>query len=48
MQTQEVIDFSADYGIAANIELIRVEQINEAFEQLVKNNFSTGPAGSSS
>ena len=36
-ETQEVIDFCAEHGITAQIELIRVDQINEAFRRLEKN-----------
>jgi alcohol dehydrogenase (NADP+) len=36
-ETQEVLDFCAEHGITADIELINVNQINEAFERLEKN-----------
>lgn len=36
-EAQEVIDFCAEHGITAQIELIRVNQINEAFRRLEKN-----------
>jgi uncharacterized zinc-type alcohol dehydrogenase-like protein len=35
-ETQEMLDFSADHGITADIELIRIEQINHAYERLLK------------
>ncbi|MBO9201984.1 MULTISPECIES: NAD(P)-dependent alcohol dehydrogenase [Niastella] len=35
-ETQEVIDFCASHNITADIELITVDQINEAFERLEK------------
>ena len=36
-ETQEVIDFCAEHHITAQIELIGVDQINEAFRRLEKN-----------
>jgi uncharacterized zinc-type alcohol dehydrogenase-like protein len=35
-ETQEVIDFCAEYGITADIELIKPAEINEALERLEK------------
>ena len=35
-ETQEVLDFCAEHNITADIELIDVHQINEAFERLAK------------
>ena len=35
-QTQEVLDFCAEHGIAADVEVIQVQQINEAFERMLK------------
>ena len=35
-ETQEVLDFCAEHGIAADIELIAPAQINEAFDRLQK------------
>jgi alcohol dehydrogenase (NADP+) len=35
-ETQEMLDFCADHGITSDIELIRAEQINEAYERLLK------------
>lgn len=35
-ETQEMLDFCADHGITADVEQIRIEQINEAFDRLLK------------
>ena len=35
-ETQEMLDFCAEHGITAEIELIRIEQINEAYERMLK------------
>jgi uncharacterized zinc-type alcohol dehydrogenase-like protein len=35
-ETQEMLDFCAEHGIAADIEMIKMQQINEAFERLAK------------
>jgi alcohol dehydrogenase (NADP+) len=35
-ETQEMLDFCGEHGITADIELIRMHQINEAFERLAK------------
>ena len=35
-ETQEMLDFCAEHGIVADIEMIRIQQINEAFERLAK------------
>jgi uncharacterized zinc-type alcohol dehydrogenase-like protein len=35
-ETQEMLDFCADRGITADIEMIRIGQINEAFERMLK------------
>jgi alcohol dehydrogenase (NADP+) len=35
-ETQEMLDFCGEKGIAADIELIRIQQINEAYERLLK------------
>ncbi|MFE3290758.1 NAD(P)-dependent alcohol dehydrogenase [Rhodococcus sp. NPDC059234] len=34
-QTQEMLDFCAEHGIAAEIELIAADQINEAYERVL-------------
>jgi uncharacterized zinc-type alcohol dehydrogenase-like protein len=31
-----MLDFCADKGITADIELIKIQQVNEAYERLVK------------
>ena len=35
-ETQEMLDFCAEHAITANVEPIRIEQINEAYERLLK------------
>jgi uncharacterized zinc-type alcohol dehydrogenase-like protein len=35
-ETQEMLDFCAEHGIASDIELIRIQQINEAYQRLAK------------
>jgi len=35
-ETQEMLDFCGERGIASDIELIRIQQINEAYDRLVK------------
>ena len=35
-ETQEMLDFCGKNGITADIELIRIQQINEAYERLLK------------
>ncbi len=34
-ETQEMLDFSAQHGIAADVEVIPIEQVNEAFERML-------------
>ncbi|CBL45866.1 zinc-type alcohol dehydrogenase-like protein YahK [gamma proteobacterium HdN1] len=36
-ETQEMLDFCAKHGIVAEIELIRADQINQAYERMLKN-----------
>jgi alcohol dehydrogenase (NADP+) len=36
-ETQEMLDFCGGNGITADIELIRIQQVNEAYERLLKN-----------
>jgi uncharacterized zinc-type alcohol dehydrogenase-like protein len=31
-----MLDFCAEHGISADIELIRIQQINEAYDRLLK------------
>ncbi len=35
-QTQEMLDFCGEKGITADIELTRIQQVNEAYERLLK------------
>ncbi|MCX8006298.1 MAG: NAD(P)-dependent alcohol dehydrogenase, partial [Burkholderiaceae bacterium] len=35
-ETQEMLDFCAAHGITADIELIRPEQINNAYERVLR------------
>jgi alcohol dehydrogenase (NADP+) len=35
-ETQEMLDFCAEHGITSDIELIPIQQINEAYKRLVK------------
>ncbi|QWP77000.1 NAD(P)-dependent alcohol dehydrogenase [Lysobacter sp. K5869] len=35
-ETQEMLDFCAEHGVASDIELIGIEAINEAYERMIK------------
>jgi uncharacterized zinc-type alcohol dehydrogenase-like protein len=35
-ETQEMLDFCAEHGITSDIEMIRIDQINEAYERMLK------------
>ena len=35
-ETQEMLDFCAEHGIVADIEMIRIDAINEAYERMLK------------
>ena len=35
-ETQEMLDFCAEHGIVADVEMIRADQINEAYERMLK------------
>ena len=35
-ETQEMLDFCAEHGITSDVELIRIDQINEAYERLLR------------
>lgn len=35
-QTQEMLDFCADNSIAADVEVIPIQKVNEAFERVVR------------
>ncbi len=36
-QTQEMLDFCAERGITADIEMIKIQQVDQAYERLLKN-----------
>ena len=36
-ETQEMLDFCAEKNITANVEVIKMQDINEAFERMIKN-----------
>jgi alcohol dehydrogenase (NADP+) len=35
-ETQELLDFCSKHGISANIELIKIQDINEAYKRMLK------------
>ncbi|HSZ86641.1 MAG TPA: zinc-binding dehydrogenase, partial [Puia sp.] len=35
-ETQEMLDFCAEHNIVSDIELIRMDEINEAYERMLK------------
>ena len=35
-ETQEMLDFCAEHGIVSDIEMIRADEINEAYERMLK------------
>lgn len=35
-ETREVLDFCAEHGITADIELIAIDKINEAYQRMLK------------
>jgi uncharacterized zinc-type alcohol dehydrogenase-like protein len=35
-ETQEMLDYCAEHGIAADVEVIPIQKINEAFDRTVK------------
>ncbi len=35
-ETQEMLDFCAEHGIACDVEVIRMDQINDAYERMLK------------
>ena len=35
-ETQEMLDFCAEHGITSDIELIRIDQVNDAYERLLR------------
>nr|WP_298268519.1 hypothetical protein [Geobacter sp.] len=37
-ETQEMLDFCGEHNIAADVEVIPIQKVNEAYERLVKAN----------
>jgi uncharacterized zinc-type alcohol dehydrogenase-like protein len=35
-ETQEMLDFCAEHNIVSDIELIRIDEINDAYKRLLK------------
>jgi uncharacterized zinc-type alcohol dehydrogenase-like protein len=35
-ETQEMLDYCADHGIVSDVEVISIEQVNEAYERMLK------------
>ena len=35
-ETQEMLDFAADHGIVPKIEVIRADQVDEAYERVLR------------
>lgn len=35
-ETQEMLDFCADHGITADIEMVKMDEVNDAYERLLK------------
>jgi uncharacterized zinc-type alcohol dehydrogenase-like protein len=35
-ETQEMLDFCAEHNITSDIEMIRIQQINEAYDRLTR------------
>ena len=35
-ETQEMLDFCAEHGIVSDIEMIKMPEVNEAYERLLK------------
>jgi uncharacterized zinc-type alcohol dehydrogenase-like protein len=35
-ETQEMLDFCAEHNIVSDIEMIRIDQVNEAYERMLK------------
>jgi uncharacterized zinc-type alcohol dehydrogenase-like protein len=36
-ETQEMLDFCAAHGVAADVEVIPIQEINHAYERMLKN-----------
>jgi alcohol dehydrogenase (NADP+) len=41
-ETQEMLDFCGDHGITSDIELTKIQQINEAYARLLKGDVKYG------
>jgi uncharacterized zinc-type alcohol dehydrogenase-like protein len=35
-ETQEMLDFCAEHGVASDVEVISIDKINEAYERMLK------------
>ena len=35
-ETQEMLDFCAEHGVASDIELIGIDRVNEAYERMLQ------------
>jgi uncharacterized zinc-type alcohol dehydrogenase-like protein len=35
-ETQEMLDYCAEHGITSDVEVISIQQINEAYERMIK------------
>ena len=35
-ETQEMLDFCAEHGVVSNVEVISIQQVNEAYERVIK------------
>lgn len=44
-ETQEMLDFCAEHGIVSDIEMIRADQINDAYERMLKLRSRSSPVG---
>jgi uncharacterized zinc-type alcohol dehydrogenase-like protein len=36
-ETQEMLDFCGEHGITSDVEVIAIQQINEAYERMLRN-----------
>ena len=36
-ETQEMLDFCAEHGVAPEVEMISIQKVNEAYERMLKN-----------
>ena len=37
-ETQEMLDFCAEHGIVSDVEMVKIQEVNEAYQRLVANN----------